>query len=236
MTSRSIAALGLAGFFTVGLLGGCSSAATDGSTLAELEKPAEPLTELPDVPEDFAPTEQGEELSFGQSAEIVSTNFDTGAAVFWEVTVGSPKRLTPAEVEDNIGQDPGEIGLPEPEEGEDPPTPERYRSFTCYPVSFTPVGLPAEDVSVALPNLRLTDSAGLNANTVDGGGNTYCGLEEDDELPAYSGDMEVGRDYTQALVTWEGANDPGIVGTVVELSTPLSPANEAQPPQLVRWR
>lgn len=218
----------------VGTLSGCASPADQSP--AERAAPIEPVTELADVPGSFSPTSDGEVLRFGKPAEIVVTDFDTGTPVYLEVTVNPPERLTPAEVEDNIGQDPGEIGLSEPEEGEDPPEPERYRGFTCFVATFTPVGLPSDNVTVSLPDLRVIDPGGLNANYVQSDDNTYCGIDPKDELPANTGDMQEGREYKQAVVTWEGARDPGIVGTGVELSTKLSPANQAQPTQVVRWQ
>ena len=58
----------------------------------------------------------------------------------------------------------------------------------------------------------------------------------DDEVPAFTGDMEEGREYKRAIVTWTGATDPGIVGTAIELNTVLSPKNSAQPLQSITWK
>ncbi|MCT1596800.1 hypothetical protein [Corynebacterium sanguinis] len=231
---RRTAALGLALVAQAAALSACAPSEVDSSAAAGHS--AETLTELPGMPDDFTPTEGGEALEFGETAHVVTTGFDTGQPVYFEVTVEKPKKLTSAEVEENIGQDPGEIGLPEPEEGEDPPQPERYDSFTCFIVTFTPVAVGEGNYSVSLPWFKILDPGGLNANFVERGDNAYCGVNPDDEVPAFTGDMEEGREYKRAIVTWTGATAPGIVGTAVELNTVQSPKNSAQPWQSITWK
>lgn len=217
-----------------------SLAACSGQELASQPNPSEPLEELVGMPEGFSPTADGAIKSFGQRADIVTTGFDSGLPVYWEVTVDAPRTLTQDEVAGNIGQDPGKIGLPtETESATSPaPKPERYRQFSCFTVTLTPlaVGTTSGDAPISAPGLHPIDPGGLKANYVEHGDNAYCGMADEDPVPTYSGDIEVGRDYKQAVVTWAGADDPGIVGTGVELNTVVSPANSAQPAQTVRWQ
>ncbi|QPK82968.1 hypothetical protein G7Y29_08975 [Corynebacterium qintianiae] len=247
MINRSVLALGLSLAGAAGALTACSAGADQPTASI-----AEPLTELADEPEDFTPTSDGEVLDFGDSATVVTTGFDTGAAVYWEVTVEKTETLTHEEIKARIGQDPGAIGLPEPEESDsgagssdgsgasptttiERPKPERYAGFTCFVATFTPVGKSDGSYSVTLPKLTPVDPGGVNANFVPTGNNEYCGVSADDEVPAFTGDMEIGREYKQAVVTWKGADDPGIVGTGVALATEPSPRNTAHQPQYVRW-
>ncbi|SDL92153.1 hypothetical protein SAMN04488535_1253 [Corynebacterium mycetoides] len=224
MISRSTAVLCAAVIGAAGAVGGCSS--DRGSGAAGSEPPA-----------GFSPTAHGEVLDFGETAHIITVNPDSGAPVYWDVTVERPRTLRPSEVEENIGQDPGAIGLPDPEETDAPaPKPERYTSFTCFVATFTPVATAQGDYSVTLPTLRTVDRGGGRANFVEHGDNDYCGVSPDDEVPTFTGDMEIGRAYTQAVVTWEGADDPGIPGAGVELSTAPDPSLTQVEPQSVRWQ
>ena len=189
-----------------------------------------PATELVGEPDGFTPTSDGAALEFDEPANVVTTNFDTGAPVYWEVTVHAPETLSLADVKENLGRDPQSIGTA---------SPERIRNFSCFPVTFTVLGdgLGRSDapVSVALPTLTPVDDYGTDANFVGIGDEHYCGVERSEAVPAYTGDMKVGESYTTAVVTWQGQRDPGIVGTGVRLNTLLSPRNPAQPAQAITW-
>ncbi|WKD58118.1 hypothetical protein CAPI_07950 [Corynebacterium capitovis DSM 44611] len=209
-----------AAFSLAGLsLTGCSSA---GHNLGD---PAEAAQEA---------TADGTELAFGQTARVVTTSFDTGVPVYWDVSVNAPTTLTPQEVEVNVGQDPPSIDLAP---GYDP---DPVKSYSCFTVTLTAVaGGPQDggaDVTVDMPQLSPVDASGQNANYVDAGDARYCGLDTDNEPPSYTGDIRTGHEYTTAVVTWRGEHDPGIVGTAVRLSTTPSPHSTDLPAQTLTWR
>ncbi|MDY5786503.1 hypothetical protein [Corynebacterium sp.] len=187
-----------------------------------------PVTELVNAPDGFSATKDGTELSFGDSAQVVTTNYATGAPAYWEVTVHPPQPLTVREVAGNLGRDPQRIGSAPAEP---------IKQFTCFRVTFTSLGtgLSSRDapVSVELPRLTPIDAAGAEANYVGAGAQHYCGI--DGNVPAYTADMRQGEKYTTAVVTWEGVRDPGVVGTAVELTAELSPRNPGQPSQRLVW-
>ncbi|WP_342318381.1 hypothetical protein [Corynebacterium mayonis] len=191
---------------------------------------SQPVTELRNQPEGFKPTDDGATLQFNEPAKIVTTNFTSGVPVYWEVTVGPPKELTVREVAEHLGRDPQNF---------DEKRAEPIRKFRCFKVTFTPLGtgLGRSDAptTVELPTLTPVDDFGTNANFVKTGAEQYCGLNPDEQVPAYTADIEKGRPYETAVVTWEGHRDPGIVGTGVRLNTLISPRNPAQPAQSVTW-
>ncbi|WP_291314076.1 hypothetical protein [Corynebacterium sp. UBA2622] len=190
----------------------------------------EQVTELANEPEGFTPTADGEKLAFDEPAHVVTTSLSNGVPVYWDVTVHKPETLSPEQVEENIGQDPETIGSPPPE---------RIRKYRCFPVTFTPRGdglsRGQAPVSVSLPTLTPVDDNGTDANWVHQGDDRYCGTDRSRTVPAYIGDMRIGENYDAAVVTWEGEDDPGIVGTGVRLNTLPSPRNPSQPAQAINW-
>ena len=190
----------------------------------------EAVTELVNEPDGFTPTEDGKELEFGETAHVVTTSYTSGVPVYWDVVVGAPETLAPGQVEENVGRDPAGIGsLP----------PERVKRYRCFPVTFTARGDGLSDgdapQSVALPSLTPVDDAGTDANFVGNGDERYCGTDPSRDVPPFTGDIRSGSEYTSAVVTWEGADDPGIVGTGVRLNTLISPRNPSQPAQAITW-
>ncbi|AWB84626.1 hypothetical protein [Corynebacterium liangguodongii] len=253
LSTPRLLAMCAAACLAAGTLGACAGPRSPQLTTTA----AEPLTELAGKPDGFTPTDDGATLSFGETAYVVTTGFDTGLPVYWEVRVDSPRTLTVDQVTENIGQDPAMIGRPAPKQrgsgssgstgasdSDDEtttsaaPPPESFAGFSCFVATFTPVafGTDGADISVALPSVTPVDDAGLRANFVERDDNLYCGLESNDPLPAYTGDITLGRSYERAVVTWAGKRDRGIVGTGVELATVVSPRNTAQPAQTIRWQ
>lgn len=134
--------------------------------------------------------------SFGRSAEVVTQDVGFGVPVGWEVSVAKPVLLDAT------------VNFPQ---------------TSCFLITMEPtfIGEFPVDVTVAMPQFTPVDGE-LNANYL--ADPSVCG-ELEHPAHGYTGELEVGQQYTQWVASWDGLY--GIPATGVKLETPE---------QTVLWR
>lgn len=151
----------------------------------------------PDYDGDVPTVRANPTRSFGKEADVLTRDVAHGVPVLWRVRVDAPETVAA--------------------------TPD-YPEVLCYPVTMVPteIGNHPVDVTVAMPEFTMVDGED-NANFLEYPAEV-CG-ETDNPPHGYTGDLEVGREYTTYVATWDGLY--GIAGTGVVLTTPE---------QTVTWR
>ena len=160
--------------------------------------------DLVGAPEGFDLTDPGSKLKIGESAYVVTQQAEyegeTFAQQYWKITA-----------RDSTEKAAGEIPLDDEDAAD-------VDHFICmnYDVEFPGQGEASDPESYQLvtePDMGAVDDDGNGANYILMGGSEDCDIPEADLLPSDAGELETGKVYRGAVLSWESKSDDGITPT-----------------------
>ncbi|WIM67321.1 hypothetical protein QP027_09440 [Corynebacterium breve] len=142
------------------------------------------------LPAGFTPSADGEQLSFGDTGYIVTTDFKSGKPQFWEVNVAEPQTLTLEELETDAN------GTVE--------NPEEIKEFVCHEVTLKYLGAGESDATIsAAPDVKPVSKQGQSANRISMlPEETACGIHDSEVVPTGFDDLKEGTEYKTAALSW----------------------------------
>lgn len=164
--------------------------------------------DYPGAPAGFSPASDGTRLKLGDKADIVLPGYESETPLYFEVTVDKPVEKTVDEVQGNAGG-----GL----------TGQEYAGFKCFIATVKYLGAgdnpnakPTEIFTP--PSFRPTSAQGRTANYISGNNDTLCGIHQAERIPSNTKDMQPGKEYKRATITFTEASGGGVEGTGVEMN------------------
>lgn len=160
-------------------------------------------TALPGAPAGFELTKPGSRLKIGESAYVVTqfggTDGEKYPLEYWKVTVRDAHDVPVGDIE--MSSDTADI-----------------EKFVCmnYDLEFLGVGTSATGESASIvsdPDMDAVDDNGRGANSVIFGDGTECGIHESDKLPSSLAEVQLGKVYKGAELSYVTNNDTGISPT-----------------------
>lgn len=188
--------------------------AEEGPASAESEEPSTEGTsgssnsEYPGAPAGFSPANDGDKAKLGEPVDIVLPGYESETPLFFEVTVDPAKEMTVDEVQTNAGG-----GL----------TGQDYTGFKCFIATIKYLGAGESDAAKGSeiftpPRFSPTGPQGRQANYISGDNETLCGIHESDRMPSSTKDMQEGKEYKRATITFTESSGAGLEATGVEMN------------------